>query len=413
MATMLVSRQRRRGLIVPLLAVMLITLLGFAALTIDLGNIHIARSEMQAAADASALAGASGLMQMGSTARQRALEFGALNVVAQNELDNSELDVLIGNWSGINFTFTETPDEGVDDVLPNAVQVNGTRQDMRLFFAPLMGRDTADISRGAIALVGSGRCAGIWGLEGITADGDITTDSYDAREGRYGPGNMRPNGDICSCQDIVANGSIQIFGDAMYGDGYAFIPYGSSYEVRGVVREQEPCGTPSFNADFDAASTTNDNGTIGLTYRGNDPFQGNPSHLYVTGNDHLTLTGGTYYFNSALVDGRAYIEVTGPTVMYIDGSATFTGGGIVNSTQDPRDLVIYVTGPTVRLQGGAGFYGAVVAPTADVILEGNSEYFGAVLGRTLDIDGNSVIHVDEATIFDLFGIRSVAPILVQ
>lgn len=406
------SGRRRRAVIVPLIGVMLLVMLGFVVLTVDLGHIYTARAEMQAVADSSALAGASGLMANGSAARQRALDFGTLNTVAWQPVTHQELNVVIGNWSGVSLTFTPTPDNGVNGVLPNAVQVTGDRVAMPLFFAPVMGKNTSEIKRGAIALVGSGSCAGVWGIDGITADGSILTDSYDARLGQYGPGNIRPNGDVCSCGDIVVNGSINILGDAMYGNGYAFIPFGNSYEVRGVIGEQS-CGAPPANLDFTAAATTNDNATIGNTYRNRDPFGGNPWHLYVTGNDHLTLAPGTYYFHSALVDGQAYIDITGPTVIYVDGPATFTGGGIFNATLDPRNLVIYAAGPTVYLKGNAGFYGSIVAPAADIILEGTADYYGTFLGKTLDIDGDASIHVDEGSVFDLYGIRSVDPILIQ
>ncbi|MCH7871882.1 MAG: hypothetical protein IID33_09295 [Planctomycetes bacterium] len=60
---------RRRGTVIVLVAVSLTVTLGFAALTIDLGTLYSARGQLQRAADASALAGASsffsdaGLMQ--------------------------------------------------------------------------------------------------------------------------------------------------------------------------------------------------------------------------------------------------------------------------------------------------------------------------------------------------------------
>ena len=60
---------RRRGTVIVMVAVMLTVVLGFAALTIDLGTLYSARGQLQRAADASALAGASsffsdsGLMQ--------------------------------------------------------------------------------------------------------------------------------------------------------------------------------------------------------------------------------------------------------------------------------------------------------------------------------------------------------------
>ena len=93
--------------------------------------------------------------------------------------------------------------------------------------------------------------------------------------------------------------------------------------------------------------------------------------------------------------------------------AAFTGNGVVNVTQVPGNLQIFSTGPTLSLDGTAGFYGAVIAPTTDIILAGTGEYYGTNLGRTGDADGTSTIHVDESLIADLFYNESVTPIMVQ
>lgn len=50
---------RRRGTVAVLVAISLVVLLGFAALAIDVANLYTARGELQRAADAAALAGAS------------------------------------------------------------------------------------------------------------------------------------------------------------------------------------------------------------------------------------------------------------------------------------------------------------------------------------------------------------------
>ena len=88
---------RRRAVVVPLIGLMLLVMLGFVVLTVDLGHVYTARAEMQAVADSSALAGASGLMGTGSIARQRALDFGKLNMVARQAVTHQELNVVIGN----------------------------------------------------------------------------------------------------------------------------------------------------------------------------------------------------------------------------------------------------------------------------------------------------------------------------
>jgi hypothetical protein len=402
--------QCRRATVAPLVAVMLVVLLGFASLAVDVGYIYGARGEMQRTADASALAGASALLLDSASVHDRAIGTAVQNSIYQDSMTPDELNVLIGHWGSHSQVFTES---SVDDpVTPNAVHVTGTRQNMPLFFASLFGFNETDIQKEAIALLGSGRCAGVWGLEGITADGSIVTDSYDSSEGSYGSGSIHPNGDICSCQDIDVFGGIEIHGDAMYGDGFGFYPSGSSYEVWGVVDDHR-CGVPSFDADYDGAAVDNDNATIGLTENGRDPFLGSPWDLYIEGNDSLTLAGGTYYFTSAMLAGQAFVNITGPTTIFVTGPADFGGGGLFNASQEPSDLVIYCSGPTVRLRGGSGFYGALVAPDSDVHLEGTGDYYGTLLARTLDMDGDAVIHVDETLVSYLFGIDPEAPVLVK
>src|SRR5436305_1648343 len=56
------SKTRRAGAIVPLTAIMLIVIMAFLALSIDLGYMILVHSQLQNAADAAALAGASQLL---------------------------------------------------------------------------------------------------------------------------------------------------------------------------------------------------------------------------------------------------------------------------------------------------------------------------------------------------------------
>ena len=55
-----IARPKRRGAVVVQVAVSMLTLMGFAAVAVDLGYIRVGWAEMQRAADSSALAGASG-----------------------------------------------------------------------------------------------------------------------------------------------------------------------------------------------------------------------------------------------------------------------------------------------------------------------------------------------------------------
>ena len=53
------NSNRRRGAVVAFALVMMIVLVGFASLTLDVGAIYNTRADLQNAADAAALAGAS------------------------------------------------------------------------------------------------------------------------------------------------------------------------------------------------------------------------------------------------------------------------------------------------------------------------------------------------------------------
>ncbi|EUC19650.1 UNVERIFIED_ORG: putative Tad-like protein involved in Flp pilus assembly [Burkholderia sp. CF145] len=68
------SRAKQRGSVAVITAVSLVSLLGFAALAIDIGNLLVARNELQNAADAAALAGAPCLYQRAQCGNTTAVE---------------------------------------------------------------------------------------------------------------------------------------------------------------------------------------------------------------------------------------------------------------------------------------------------------------------------------------------------
>ena len=401
---------KRRGVVAAMVCVSMVALIGFAALTVDLGYIFVSHGEMQAAVDAGALAGATAAPEGKAQATKRARISAHMNSIAGNSLSYNEINVEVGYFNAAGNTFSLPT--GAEIAAPNAARVVGGRKGIALFFAPILGSSTTDISRTATAIYGGGRCAGIWGLEGIDGDGSLVTDSYDSSAGAYAAGNIYLNGDLCSNQDIDLEGNVSIGGDAMYGYGYSLLTSGSAYDIYGVTTEQNG-NVPIPGIDMVAAAAGNDNLTIGLTDKGNDPFGGTQWDFAVSGNDSLTITGGTYYMTSALVDGQAKVTVTGPTTLYISGPATFTGGGIINATQDPKNLTIYSTGPTMYIKGGAGFYGAIIAPETDITFTGGSEIFGAVMGRFVELLGDTQIHIDSAAIRDLFAVGPEAPVLVE
>jgi Flp pilus assembly protein TadG len=155
---MLPGRLRsQRGVTAVMVGLLIVVLLGFAALAIDIGYALVARNELQNAADAAALAaarrlaeelvdGVSGI----DTGRVIASAEAAAssNRAAGSAIALNPGDVTIGKWSGN--AFSENP-EG----MPNAVRVRARREQgtaggaISTFFARVIGIDSVDV--GAVA----------------------------------------------------------------------------------------------------------------------------------------------------------------------------------------------------------------------------------------------------------------------
>jgi len=145
-----------------MVAILLPVVLGFAALAIDIGYLYVIRTQLQTAADAAALAGAtayledSGLLQeqyeLTCEATQRAQYISQLNetggqdtlldaadvTLGQHDFDNPTAPLsTTGPWNAVELTVYRTPDS-----------LNGP---VRLFFAGIFGMTETDSSATARA----------------------------------------------------------------------------------------------------------------------------------------------------------------------------------------------------------------------------------------------------------------------
>ncbi|MCC7291627.1 MAG: VWA domain-containing protein [Phycisphaerales bacterium] len=155
--------KRRRGVVAVQVAVMLVVLTGFAALTIDVGVIYNTRQDLQRTADAAALAAAAMLSDYSEgnpigVATAAAEQFTAANHVFGGDVTlDADMDVVFGqaslNSGTGQYDFVET------QAAPNAVRVtvrktadspNGAAQ---LFFARVFGMNESDVSARATAVM--------------------------------------------------------------------------------------------------------------------------------------------------------------------------------------------------------------------------------------------------------------------
>ena len=151
-------KQQRCGAVLVLAAISLALIITFAALTVDVGYMYVVRSELQATADAAALA-AAGTLRTSATpneaeqvAQTAAADYGEVHDAAGTPVEIAASDVTIGSYwfdhdTG-KFIFDPT-----DDRYPSAVNVITRRPDMNLWFAGFFGENTKTIVAEATAIL--------------------------------------------------------------------------------------------------------------------------------------------------------------------------------------------------------------------------------------------------------------------
>ena len=170
-------KSQKRALIVVQVGVCLTVLIGMAALTIDVGQLYSARADLQRAADSAALAGASAYLtdemmqiRLGTAnsdalgyvqtlGTDRAVEFSALNNTLNIPTLAKPEDITLGHLNLYSSSDTVHANPVPKDY--NAVQVivrrveggdEGSGGAVPLFFAPIFGQATADVSASAVAV---------------------------------------------------------------------------------------------------------------------------------------------------------------------------------------------------------------------------------------------------------------------
>jgi hypothetical protein len=171
------SKTHRRGAVAPLVALLLVFLLGMVAFGVDIGWMVLTESELKNAADAAALAGVKSLMDgyveyylPNRTAAQQATSLSTAETNARNAAIQyasyhtaGGVKNLVLNASDIEFGFTDgsgsysTTFSG----FPNTIKVTMRRDSsangaLNLFFGPVLGTSTRNLSASAAATMYGG-----------------------------------------------------------------------------------------------------------------------------------------------------------------------------------------------------------------------------------------------------------------
>ena len=153
--TRLTNRRRRgeRGQTIVLVAVSLVTLLAMAALAVDVVTLYVARSEMQRAADAAALAAAKAFVDSGVTSLATTdPNYAAVSGMSQTMATTVINSILPQNKiSGVTPTLVGAP--AFDFTRPGNPQVTVTlqRNNLPTFFSRIWSTSLATVTASAVA----------------------------------------------------------------------------------------------------------------------------------------------------------------------------------------------------------------------------------------------------------------------
>jgi len=142
--------KRRRGVIVVLAALLLVTMLGMIAFAVDVGYLSLVRTQLQAAADATALAAASSTSLSRAEMEAVAQRYASANVAGGRSIQLSNSDVEYGTWDTDTRTFVASAQAG------NAVRVTvrndaSTGGETALFFGRIFGLASVAQQASAVA----------------------------------------------------------------------------------------------------------------------------------------------------------------------------------------------------------------------------------------------------------------------
>jgi len=197
-------------------------------------------------------------------------------------------------------------------------------------------------------------------------------------------------GHVRSTANIILSGSATTLGGNALAGSQVLIRNGAA--VSGDVRQGispldvspvAPCGPPYHDGT----------GVVGGTY---NPVSGD---LRGSGTDAIMLQDGSYCFSSVDLSGTSSLTTNGPVRIHLTSHSNLTGGGLINTTEKPENLMIFssVASTTLGLSiaGGSSAHVTVYAPRAKITVVGPGDLFGALVGETVTNSGAVRFHYDQ------------------
>lgn len=373
-----ISKHEKAQILV-IFALMIVGLMGSAALVTDLGTVYFQKTDMQNCADAAALAGAQDLPD-NNTAISKAVEFAGRNGL--NAIQNGvEKD-------GDKITVT-TPYNGdstkIEVVCERTVQSS---------FARVLGFTQSNVSSRAVAQkVGSvgGAAFGYAIFSGnpsytlnMSGNSNVTGNIHTNYKATMS-GNIDVTPEVHGAVEVVSrfdmSGNTHIYGTCQAAEIH------QSGNSTITTKIESPAAVVPMYPDFSEIIRSQAE-AAGSIYNGNKSISGNTtvtSPIYIHGN--LTISGNTTLtFTSPIyVDGNISISgnysYPGSTI-FATGSINISGNNTLSNK-----VLIYSKNSDITISGNASPAGIIFAPTGTITISGNT-INGRVIGDKVSLNGN-------------------------
>jgi Flp pilus assembly protein TadG len=365
-------RTGERGQVLPLAAISIAVLLGFAGIAIDVGYLEYQQRQQQNATDAAAIGGAQQLIYSGC-GTESAATTAADNDAATNGYTNGS--------NGVSVTVNNPPSSGPYASNNCSVQVQITNPAAHTFFMKLFGKSSVTESTQAVATVESNNDGCIYLLNPSQYSGfnDATVDSPGCAIAMNGSANF--NGGTVTAPSIGYAGANPNMGGTTFPDAspQRMLP------LANPCSEIPGCAYLAANPPSTTNCTTvNTNGATPYTLQPGCYSGLNLDNSAVTMEPGLYVLTGNMNTNGATITGSGVtIYATGSATMDIDGqnvtlspptSGNYSG---VLYYQVPSDA----SSPNFNASPTSSLTGLLYAPGAQVNFDGgNGNYLVMVFG---------------------------------